>query len=134
MRRSSPWSCALQLAGCGGGSSSKDTIEAKQVTRQKSVLGDAASAGTTAGYEPTGDIVADSGFRPWVDGFGFENYGNDAGPENMVAGNVEDIFGTQVCADGRREHRRDCELTRPPPSGWRSRTSAWPAATAWASR
>ncbi len=96
-------------AGCGGGGGSKKTIEHTQTTaRQASVLGDAPSAGQSAEYQPTGDIVADSGFRPWVDGFGFENYGNDAGPENMTPAQVEDLFGTQVCLTGTGD---SCQLT-----------------------
>ena len=92
---------AATAAGCGGGGdSSSKGIQTETIERQASVLGDDVSAGTTDGYEVTGDIVSDSGFRPWVDGFGFENYGNDAGPQNMTAQNVENIFGTQVCEDG----------------------------------
>ena len=95
-------------ADCGGSSSSKKTIStAAAAQRQASLLGDSASAGDAAAYEPTGDVVADSGFRPWVDGFGFENYGNDVGPQNMTPAEVEDIFGSQVCASGTGA---DCEL------------------------
>lgn len=95
-------------ADCGGSSSSKKTIStAAAAQRQASLLGDSASAGYAAAYEPTGDVVADSGFRPWVDGFGFENYGNDVGPQNMTPAEVEGIFGSQVCASGTGA---DCEL------------------------
>ncbi len=94
-------------AGCGGSSSSKKTISTEATQRQASLLGDSTSAGTTDGYEVTGDVIADDGFRPWVDGFGFENYGNDAGPQNMTPAEVEDIFGSQVCASGTGA---DCEL------------------------
>jgi hypothetical protein len=92
----------VAAVGCGGdGSATKSfTAPTTTVQRQASILGGDASAGQAAAYEPTGEIVADDGFRPWVDGFGFENYGNDAGPENMTPSNVEDIFGTQVCEDG----------------------------------
>lgn len=101
---------AIAAAGCGGGG--RDTIEpAPAVERQPSLLGGGEPQDTSAGevesYEPTGEIVADSGFRPWADGFGFENYGNDAGPQNMTPAEVEDLFGSQVCASGTGA---DCEL------------------------
>ena len=58
-----------------GGGGGKDAISAPQQTERKAtLLGSSASAGETESYEATGDIVADNGFRPWVDGFGFENY------------------------------------------------------------
>ncbi|MCW3039055.1 MAG: hypothetical protein JWM31_960, partial [Solirubrobacterales bacterium] len=104
---------ALLLSGCGGAAGSganspkggtgkaKAPIEATApVKEQKSLLGGGATAGNAESYTPTGDIVADSGFRPDVDGFGFENYGNDAGPVNLRAANVEHLFGDQVCAIG----------------------------------
>jgi hypothetical protein len=93
---------AVAAAGCGGAA---HTIGAAPAThRQSGLLGGGNAANSTAGnvvgYRPTGNIVADDGFRPWVDGFGFENYGNDVGPENMTAAQVEDLFGSQVCARG----------------------------------
>jgi hypothetical protein len=45
-------------------------------------------------------VIADNGFRPWIDGFGFENYGNDAGPENMTPANM-----STSSAAGLRERR-----------------------------
>ncbi|WP_354698918.1 hypothetical protein DSM112329_04617 [Paraconexibacter sp. AEG42_29] len=110
---------ALLVAGCGGKSSSTtasatagaastaigapidSVVRAPgKVTLRAGLLGDAASAGSGRSYLPTGAIVGDSGFRPDVDGFAFENYGNDAGPVNLRPANVEDIFGNQVCAIG----------------------------------
>ncbi len=35
-----------------------------------------------------------------MDGFDFENYGNDAGQVNMTAANLVDLFGSQVCQTG----------------------------------
>jgi hypothetical protein len=109
-RAAAPLLAALALAagGCGGGggggstaSTSTGAIKAPQrIALQAGLLGDAASAGEGASYVPTGDIVGDSGFRPDVDGFAFENYGNDARPVNLKPANVEDIFGSQVCAIG----------------------------------
>ncbi len=69
--------------------------------------GATASAGTSKGYEPTGEIIADSGFRPETDGFNFENYGNDVEPENMTAREMVSLFGAQVCAGGEAD---DCTL------------------------
>ncbi len=101
----------LVAAGCGG--SSKHSIKpGPAIQRQPGLLGGGnaanSSAGTVASYKPTGSIVADDGFRPWVDGFGFENYGNDVGPQNMTAAQLEDLFGTQVCARGTGAR---CQLT-----------------------
>lgn len=113
---------AASVAGCGGGGSSSSKSggvsvggssheaigAAPAIQRRASLLGDSASAGNVDGYEPTGDIIADNGFRPWVDGLGFENYGNDVGPQNMTPAEVEDIFGSQVCESGTGV---DCQLT-----------------------
>lgn len=67
----------------------------------------AAEGGQAENYVPEGELVADSGFRPEVDGFAFENYGNDVGPQNMTPANVETLFGEQVCLSGTGE---ECEL------------------------
>lgn len=107
---------ALGASGCGGGGSDKTTAStasradgtpaataftpARKVTLKADLLGGADSAGAARSYVPTGSIVGDSGFRPDVDGFAFENYGNDAGPVNLRPANVEDLFGAQVCATG----------------------------------
>jgi hypothetical protein len=88
---------AVLVAACGG--SSDKFAQPSNVHQVGGIVG-AQSAGKVQGYTPTGKIIADDGFRPWVNGFGFENYGNDAGPENMTAKQVEDLFGTQVCARG----------------------------------
>ncbi|MCW2997025.1 MAG: hypothetical protein JWN65_574 [Solirubrobacterales bacterium] len=106
--------CLALLAGCGGDkagdSAEKAPITAPKAIEEKaSLLGDgAASAGNDESYEPTGAIVADSGFRPDVDGFSFENYGNDVEPQNMTPFEVEDIFGNQVCVRGTGE---ECQLS-----------------------
>lgn len=70
--------------------------------RIPSLMGTAheASAGPVPSYTPRGKILADSGFRPWVDGFAFENYGNAAEPQNLTPVEVEDIFGPRVCLAG----------------------------------
>lgn len=51
-------------------------------------------------YVPKGRIVADSGFRPSVDGFSFENYTNDGKPKNLTSAQIERLFGRQVCLSG----------------------------------
>jgi hypothetical protein len=92
---------AAVVTGCGGGGGDKEGFVAPKVDREKTLIrGYAQSAGRAGSYTPTGKIIADSGFRPWVDGFSFENYGNDVGPQNMTAANVENIFGRQVCLKG----------------------------------
>lgn len=91
--------CALALAGCGGGGKPK---------AQSGLVSGSGSAGQSADYQPTGDIVADSGFRPDPNGFSWENYGNDVGPQNMTAANMYDLFGGQVCVSGSGS---SCELT-----------------------
>jgi hypothetical protein len=93
------------LAACGGSGSS---ITAPKVSKKAGLVGAAGSAGSVKSYKPTGKIVADDGFRPWVDGFDFENYGNDVGPENMTAVEVEDLFGKSVCVPGTAAR---CRLT-----------------------
>ena len=89
--------CAgLVAAGCGGGSH-------KAVGA--AVCGEAGSV--PASYEPSGDIVADHGFRPDTDGFGVENYGN-CGQTNLTPGAMSGLFGAQqVCLSGRGA---DCQL------------------------
>ncbi len=82
---------------------------AKPVPEEPSLLEDPAdSAGDARSYRPSGDIAADSGFRPDADGFAFENYGNDVEPVNLTPAQVQDIFGTQVCVRGTG---RTCELS-----------------------
>jgi hypothetical protein len=113
---------ALVLVGCGGGSDDapkpvaggkgKPTIGApKDFAAKKSLVkaGTSASDGGDDGaYEPTGEIVADSGFRPETDGFSFENYGNDVEPDNLEPANVQTLFGDIVCLRGSED---DCQLT-----------------------
>jgi hypothetical protein len=117
---------ATTLVACGGSSSSsapdgpitvtgaKTTTVAKAPTSfdaKGSLIksGESASAeGEASDYVPTGEIIADSGFRPWVDGFAFENYGNDVGPVNLGPLQMQHLFGSQVCLSGRGTK---CQLT-----------------------
>src|SRR6516165_10513886 len=52
---------------------------------------------------PAVGIVADSGFRPPVNGFTFQNYGNTLSdgtiPTNLTPDDVRTLFGDVVCAD-----------------------------------
>ena len=106
---------ALLLAGCGGGDGGDDkkpttTAGADSFQVKKSLVPKGASAGDATeveSYEPQGELVADNGFRPEVDGFAFENYGNDVEPENLGPAEVADLFGDQVCLSGSGE---DCAL------------------------
>ncbi len=62
---------------------------------------------TTAANTPTPEplrapsfpmTVSDSGFRVNVDGFSFENYGNEDGVKNLTAVEMRQLFGDVVCA------------------------------------
>jgi hypothetical protein len=44
-------------------------------------------------------MVADMGFRPNPNGFAFENYGNDAGAQNLTSSEMQRLFGPSVCAN-----------------------------------
>lgn len=59
-------------------------------------------AGTASAndYTPSGTIVSDSGFRPATNGYSFENYTNDANPENLNAEGMRKLFGADVCMNG----------------------------------
>src|SRR5690349_12531751 len=108
--------CAIALTGCFGSDDDDNREEAYKAPigtsgdfeRKSSLLGDLPSAGAEGeNYVPEGEIVADSGFRPEVDGFALENYGNDVGPINMQPQNMEELFGEQVCVSG---SGKDCAL------------------------
>src|SRR5579859_5354079 len=43
----------------------------------------------------TGKLIADTGFRPAVDGFNFPNYNNSIGAENLTADEMRALFGDQ---------------------------------------
>lgn len=107
---------SLLLAACGGGgdddkAGDRGYPEARGYGDAKAALvvpGDfAAKAGPggepselTASYEPTGKIIADSGFRPYADGFAFPNYTNDSGPRNLGTQELQDLFGDVICIKG----------------------------------
>jgi hypothetical protein len=110
----------VAVAGCGGGNSKPPIGKPGHFAAKPGLLGGAASAGTIPSYVPTGKIIADDGFRPTVNGFAFENYGNDAGPVNLTADNVEHLFGPQVCATGTGS---TCKLT-PSARAWMDQENA----------
>jgi hypothetical protein len=109
---------AVALGGCLGGDddSNRESAyrppigSANEFELKESLLPDFASVAPAAKverYEPTGEIVADSGFRPPVDGFAFENYTNDRNPHNLGPAEMAALFGEQVCLSGEGE---GCEL------------------------
>ena len=104
---------AMLFAGCGGSSNaptrSPDTVELLDGTSPQNM-----SSGRVADYRPTGRLIADSGFRPARDGFGFENYGTETGVLDLSPAYVEELFGPAVCASGTGA---TCRLT-PPAREW----------------
>lgn len=59
-----------------------------------------------------GKIIADSGFRPNVAGFGFQNYGNEINPQNLTSAELRRVYGDAVCAKPANSDG-SCELTPP---------------------
>jgi len=70
-----------------------------------------ADTSAAEGAPPAGS--ADSGFRPEIDGFGFENYGGESGVANLTPIEMQRMFGEQVCAN----QANGCTLT-PPARQW----------------
>jgi hypothetical protein len=103
--------CAVALvlvaSACSGGDDDDDGGgDATETTIKGSADFEPGDGGES--YVPTGELIADSGFRPDVNGFSFPNYGNDVGPQNLTPANVEALFGEQVCVAGTGV---DCILT-----------------------
>jgi hypothetical protein len=124
-----PWrralACALVAIVLAGGCSSGSKPDAKspQSTTTTSVPKKRPDPGTeragdaeSAAYKPTGKLVADNGFRPDVNGFGFENYGTEDPPDvaNLDAEAMRRLFGDKVCSN---MARGKCDLT-PPAEQW----------------
>lgn len=89
-----------------------------------------ASALPTASPAPTPVVTASPGktpdpmvgalaFDPGRDGFGFENYGGEAGVVNLTAAEMVRLFGTGVCGSGTGD---DCVLT-PAAQSWMDETN-----------
>jgi hypothetical protein len=57
-----------------------------------------------------GAKINDSGFRPSVDGFGFQNYGEDPKTVDLTAAEMQRMFGDKVCAS---TAGGECTLTYP---------------------
>lgn len=132
---------AMTLAACGGGGDKPAASAPRGYGAERGYLAplsggkafavqrglvppqfSAAGQRVTAGYEPQGEIVADSGFRPQVDGFAFENYGNDLGPTNLTAASMQDLFGSDVVCLG-DSSGADCVLT-PAAQAWMENADA----------
>ncbi len=71
------------------------------------------AAAAPADAETPADGAADSGFRPEVDGFSFENYGGEDYIVNLTAVEMQRMFGDQACAN----QTNGCTLT-PPARQW----------------
>lgn len=122
---------AMALGACSSGAqqgSAPITTFGAPAAPQQQFKDEAAEASWAAAFMPTeknwapaGEIVSDSGFRPWPNGFGFENYGNSLATFNEKYGStakfevqpldsasVQQIFGNAVCASGTGP---DCELS-----------------------
>jgi hypothetical protein len=84
----------LVAAACGG---SDPTERGAPVA---GALGAAVADEQSFAVATSGDYVADLGFRPDPDGFGFENYGNDPDARNLTAAEMVELFGDDVCAVG----------------------------------
>jgi hypothetical protein len=84
---------ALGACGGGGGSKSKGGLALKSSGAPPQLN----SAGSSDDYKPTGRLVADTGFRPGVNGFSFENYGGDLGQVDLDATAMVELFGPGVC-------------------------------------
>jgi hypothetical protein len=103
---------AVALPACSSGSdNSKSSSSSKSDDPADQTAGDAKDAA----YTPTGNLLADDGFRPEANGFAFENYGGElpSGSKvtNLTAEDMRKIFGDNVCADAA------CDLV-PPAQAW----------------
>jgi len=54
--------------------------------------------------------INDTGFRPDVNGFSFQNYGEDPNTEDLTSSEMQRMFGDQVCAG---KSNGQCILTYP---------------------
>src|SRR5215213_2814634 len=75
--------------------------------------GEPAGGAGTGAVETSGSYVADLGFRPDVNGFGFPNYGGQ-GETNLTPSDLQRMFGDTVCAS---IEGGQCALT-PPGNQW----------------
>jgi hypothetical protein len=91
-----------------------DAPEAPEATPIKSE-GEPTGGGTPAegSVDTSGTYVADLGFRPDANGFGFPNYGGQ-GETNLTPNDLKRLFGDRVCATIEGDQ---CVLT-PPGNQW----------------
>src|SRR4051812_45196816 len=75
--------------------------------------GEPAGGSGTAGVETSGSYVADLGFRPDANGFGFPNYGGQ-GETNLTPNDLRRMFGHSACTS---IEGGECTLT-PPGNQW----------------
>jgi hypothetical protein len=106
----------VAVPGCGDDSKDDNAPAGHEGTRQAAAS--AQETGQSPGYTPTGQILSDSGFKPTVNGFSFENYG--PGYQNMTAAEVLHLFGPRVCASGTTA--ADCVL-KPQAEAWMNATN-----------
>ncbi len=104
--------CAVGLIACGGSSAPQRDLADVQILHGGEPQD--ASAGQVGSYVPTGKLIADTGFRPPKDGFGFENYGDLGAVSKLTPAAVEQLFGAKVCASGSGS---TCQLI-PPAKAW----------------
>ena len=72
------------------------------------------ATGPGGSADTSGTYVADLGFRPDRNGFGFANYGGDPGTTNLLPNDVQRLFGDEACAT---IQNGECILT-PPGEQW----------------
>ena len=117
----------LGLAACGGSNRSQGYSGSNA---DSTYYGPSAPQNASAGPPPTpvpvsGNLVADNGFRPSMNGFSIQNYGNDGlfmngvpdpsqPVQNMTPAEVNALFGDQVCYQGTGD---TCQLI-PPAQQW----------------
>jgi hypothetical protein len=110
----------------GGGGSGSNASPGSTAPATKGADPGSQSAGDpqSAGYTPTGALLADSGFRPDANGFHFENYGaqlsSGATVTNLTPDDVHRLFGDGVCADAQSGK---CDLI-PEAQAWMDQANA----------
>jgi hypothetical protein len=120
---------ALAAGGCGGdddGRSKKSAANQGNKIAKQSATED----GQPKAYEQSGGLVADSGFRPEKDGFGFENYTfgfEDLGPAQMEALRAFPLGATTRCdfTKGGRAAARASQRLPSPDSSSTARNASW---------
>lgn len=94
----------LLLASCSTDSATEPPPLGEPQSLGETLVADELAADTSGVY------VADSGFRPTVDGFSFENYTNGPEVENLRPAEMHALFGDAICASGTGP---SCRLSSP---------------------